>query len=368
MRALAAALVTVAFWTQQAPPGGAGWSKDPSSPVLLPSPAGAFDEDGVFPGPVTRNGVTYRLWFTGLDRFGIERIGLATSTDLLTWTKHLANPLIYPGPSGSWDSAGTGQATVDFDGISYRAWYRGVDAAGVGRIGLATSNDGTTFTKSPMNPVLNVGAAGSWDAGTIHFVHVVNDGNGYRMWYAASNAAGLVRFGSADSMNGTNWTKTFSNPEFGPGSPGEWDEGGLGSLRVIRDGMGWRMWYTGLGLDGRTRIGYAGSPDGHAWTRGPENPVIREGLPGSWDEHSVYVGGTMLEGVYFKMWFGGRAALPGGTPSLGFALATVPPPPDTPSTHSSCSYSAGDAAIAALPAASLMALLLLILVSRAHRR
>ncbi|HEY3225513.1 MAG TPA: hypothetical protein VGK61_00795 [Planctomycetota bacterium] len=364
MRALAAGLVTVAFWTQQAPPGGAGWTKDPSSPVLLPGTPGAFDEAGVFPGPVVRNGITYRLWFTGIDHLGRERIGLATSTDLLNWTKHLANPIIFPGPAGAWDAAGTGQATIHFDGINYRAWYRGLDAAGVGRVGLATSNDGINFTKSPMNPVLNVGGPGAWDAGAIHSVHVISDGNGYRMWYAASDASGLVRFGSAASTNGTTWTRTFSNPEFDPGSPGEWDEAGVASPRVLRDGMGWRLWYTGLGVDGRTRVGYADSPDGHGWTRGPANPVISEGLPGSWDEHSVYVGGTILEDGFFKMWYGGRDLFPGGTPALGFAAAAVPPPPDKPHPSTDCSFSPG----AAMPAAFLAALLLLILVSRPFRR
>jgi Glycosyl hydrolases family 43/FlgD Ig-like domain len=48
---------------------------------------GRFDSDHVWAPSIVRKGLTYFLFYTGVDASGDQRIGLATSTDLVTWTQ-----------------------------------------------------------------------------------------------------------------------------------------------------------------------------------------------------------------------------------------------------------------------------------------
>lgn len=90
------------------------------------------------------------------------RIGHATSTDLRTWTDH--GVVLAPGEPGSWDDLAlwTGSAIAHPDhgwAMLFTACAHGDDGL-VQRIGLATSSDLHTWTKHPANPVLE--ADGRW--------------------------------------------------------------------------------------------------------------------------------------------------------------------------------------------------------------
>ncbi|MFP4345539.1 MAG: glycosyl hydrolase family 32 [Anaerolineales bacterium] len=72
--------------------------------ALRPSPEGsaAFDSYTTWTGSVIRHAGLWYLFYTGgrRDEEGkIQRVGLATSTDLLRWDKHPANPLLTPDPT-----------------------------------------------------------------------------------------------------------------------------------------------------------------------------------------------------------------------------------------------------------------------------
>jgi beta-fructofuranosidase len=82
-------------------------------------------------------------------------IGHAVSTDLSTWT--VLPDAIRPGPRGSWDDLATWTGSVlERDG-RWHMLYTGISTAEDGRvqrIGLATSDDLGSWTKHPANPVI----------------------------------------------------------------------------------------------------------------------------------------------------------------------------------------------------------------------
>jgi beta-fructofuranosidase len=82
-------------------------------------------------------------------------IGHAVSSDLSAWT--VLPDALGPGPSGAWDDVATWTGSViEHDG-SWYMFYTGVSAPDGGFvqcIGLATSADLITWTKHPRNPVI----------------------------------------------------------------------------------------------------------------------------------------------------------------------------------------------------------------------
>ncbi len=240
------------------------------------------------------------------------------------WEKLGTNPIIPRGGAGAWDAASAGEPAVIKDGSTYKAWYTGQDAQGVFRIGYATSADGKVWTKSGSNPVLNIGGAGAFDAAGIASPAVIKDGATYKMWYMGDDANGTVAIGYATSSDGITWTKQNSgNAVFTQGAP--WEVNGVGSPSVILDGSTLKMWYTGKsggGIIGTLAIGYATSADGITWTRqNSSNPVLTGGA--SWAARGVGVPAVIKDGVIYKMWYTGYVTTQDTTnSSIGFASSS----------------------------------------------
>lgn len=65
--------------------------------ALRPGPAGAWDDRSTWTGSVLRAGGRWHLYYTGVstrDQGRVQRIGVATSGDLVRWTKDPASPLL----------------------------------------------------------------------------------------------------------------------------------------------------------------------------------------------------------------------------------------------------------------------------------
>jgi len=159
---------------------------------------------------VIKDGPIYKMWYTGYD--GSEgRIGYATSTNGVLWMKHLYNPVLNVGPSGSWDDEDVRHPWVIKEDSAFKMWYIGRDAAGHSRVGLATSIDGVLWTKIGLSPVLSEGASGQPDSRGIHRVCVIKDGFGYTMWYEARGEDGRSKICMAYSGDGGRWSKYDGN-------------------------------------------------------------------------------------------------------------------------------------------------------------
>ena len=196
----------------------------------------------------------------------------------VVWQKYNGNPVLQVGAYGTWDAGYLESPCVLNNGSTYEMWYAG-NTGGVWKIGHATSPDGLVWTKYAGNPVLSLGTTGAWDAVDVGGPCIIYDGTTYKMWYNGTNASDVTSIGYATSVDGINWTKYANNPIIV--SSQVW-EGNLiiGGPSVIFDGTTYKMWYH-ANLE-TTAIGYATSTDGIAWTKYVENPVL-EGTKDEWD-------------------------------------------------------------------------------------
>jgi len=201
---------------------GVAWNVHSPGPVLGPS-AGSWDAYYVMGPYVLRDSGQYKMWYTGISPGGLTgQIGYATSPDGISWTKHPSNPVLAPG-TASWESASAIYGCVIPDSSGYRMWYGGISSdVSQSGIGLATSLDGISWTKHASNPLLVSGAIGAWD----HIVfgpRVVMVSGTFYMYYSGEvSHYQSDRIGLATSSDGLLWTRHPSNPVLGP-TPGAWD-------------------------------------------------------------------------------------------------------------------------------------------------
>jgi predicted GH43/DUF377 family glycosyl hydrolase len=259
------------------------WNKLPTNPVLSPGPPGSWDETMAVANTVLRHEGIYKMWYEGDVSFGY-----ATSDDGITWIKSPSNPVMEPGTPDSWDGGNLDNASVVIVGEMYHMFYSAVDATNDNRIGHATSPDGINWTKNPSNPVIDIGVLGSWDQFEAMHPFVLYNNGQFHMYYNGHD--GLTqRIIYATSPGGTVWTRYTALPMLEKGAPGSWDDDELGPLSVIITGDMFHMWYTGWNTSDDIRIGYATSPDGLTWTKHGSNPVLAPGDPGAWDDMMIAV-------------------------------------------------------------------------------
>ena len=93
------------------------------------------------------------------------------------WTKHPDNPIMIPGDDGEWIYNTIGPNTVMLIDSIYHMYYDGAMNNSEWAIGHATSTNGISWTKDSINPILQLGAPGEWDADWISDVFVVKTDN-----------------------------------------------------------------------------------------------------------------------------------------------------------------------------------------------
>ncbi len=164
--------------------GGTSWTKDPQ-PVLGTGPRGSWDERGVAdPYVIALNG-TYYMFYLGQDRARRQRIGLARSPDGARWQKLRANPILELGESGVFDEDALGEPAVWASHGWYWMLYTGRGRTGIRRLGLAQSTDGVTWKKLP--DVFS-GAQG-WDNQVVCDPTVEVRADGIRVWFGGGDVA-----------------------------------------------------------------------------------------------------------------------------------------------------------------------------------
>jgi predicted GH43/DUF377 family glycosyl hydrolase len=130
---------------------GIGWTKWPSPVLSPPADPTQWDAGGVYASSVIWNGQLFGIWYSGINQTGIvPRIGFASSLDGGTWTRALSNPILVPGASGTWDSAGVEQPCAIQVGANFMLFYDGYSTHQGQRIGLALSPQGFTIPEFPL--------------------------------------------------------------------------------------------------------------------------------------------------------------------------------------------------------------------------
>jgi hypothetical protein len=121
------------------------------------------------------------------------------------------NPILTPGPSGSWDShvIEAGDAFKDF-GTYYLYYHATEDVGGGGyQTGVATSTHPLgPFTKFGDQPILPLGPEDSWDGRHAACAMVLKEGTDRYLIRILTRES----IGYASSRDGINWTKYSGNP------------------------------------------------------------------------------------------------------------------------------------------------------------
>jgi len=275
------------------------WVKSPFNPILEQGADGTWESgEELFPRVIEDLGI-YKMWYSA-GRGSNSRIGLATSLDGVAWTRYGGNPVLDLGTSGAWDSVMLCTPSVIKDGKTYKMWYTGAAGPSPNGMGYATSPDGISWTKHPNNPVLSSVPGGSWERDVVQHCAVIKDGTVYKMWYSGYEGSNS-RIGLATSNDGVTWTKHAGNPVLDLGPAGQWDATNVGGPAVIKHEGQYYMWY--FGRNGfPASIGLATSPDGITWTRLVNNPVLDVG-PRAWDGTLVYHPDVVWDGKRIQMWY-----------------------------------------------------------------
>ena len=279
------------------------WRKYEGNPVLGGESLGTcFDVNVVTNGPAP-----YTMYFSWRPK---KEIALVRSEDAMTWTQ-TPEICLEANPESGWEDNINRSCTVFKDGV-WHMWYTG-QAKGGSKIGYATSTDGVHFTRVRRNPVLvpekdyeklsTMNPYVRWDEGR----------KVWRMWYAAGETYEPNVLCYAESPDGLNWRKWEGNPMFGHGPRDSWDRDRVGACEVhpLPDGR-WAMFYIGYSDIDTARIGCAISKDGvTAWRRLAQNPIVAPDLC-TWDSSACYKPSVVRDerNGRWLLWYNGRNGKP----------------------------------------------------------
>jgi sucrose-6-phosphate hydrolase SacC (GH32 family) len=114
-------------------------------------------------------------------------LGLARSSDGVTWEKLRSNPLLELGEPGSFDEIGLGEPAVWSSGGSYWMLYTGRDRGERRRMGLAKSPDGIHWQRE--SGFMPVAGAEPWDRQVLCDPTVEVRPDGVRVWWGGGDIA-----------------------------------------------------------------------------------------------------------------------------------------------------------------------------------
>ncbi|HVB35376.1 MAG TPA: hypothetical protein VNJ52_13530 [Patescibacteria group bacterium] len=247
-----------------------------SNAILSPGASG-FDQGSIDSETwIEANGQIY-LFYCGWNAGETQaEIGVATGPNFQSLTKQ--GVVLAPGSAGAWDSGYVCGPRIFHQNGTYYLFYFGGQGtsyeAAPSSIGVATSTDLVTWTKASVNPILTPGTTGAWDAKQLFRPFAFEwQGTDY-LFYNAANAAGEEQIGYATASSPTGpWTKYASNPVFSPTGSG-WESSHVFDPEIFRFAGTWAMLYSGFGTG--QGIGWAFSSDLNTWTRSALNPLYVE--------------------------------------------------------------------------------------------
>jgi hypothetical protein len=194
--------------------GIVGWTGLTAASVFGVGEPGTFDGVSVSaPSLLLGEGDSASLYYAGSDG-NSSAIGLAQTTDGVSWQRVGETPVLSRGAAGAWDDAWVGHPSIVFEPESgvYHLWYVGSDGS-LDRIGYATSVDGLEWTRHTDSsgismPVFDgAGLPFALDGATRPSVTLLEDG--FEMWFEG-HTDGLSRLGRAWSLDGVNWTPVLN--------------------------------------------------------------------------------------------------------------------------------------------------------------
>jgi predicted GH43/DUF377 family glycosyl hydrolase len=263
-------------------PDGINWTRFGDAPVLPVGAPGEWDDSGMELATVLKVGAEYRMYYGGFGGDTPPQIGYATSSDGVTWSKYLGNPIISPG-SEPWNNVGVQHPHVFYDGAKYNMYVMTQGDAGSSpapHFAYLTSSDGLSWTWNNTNPIFSR----EWEQ-WLWRPFVYDEGAEFVQWYSLWNE-GAGHIGYATSDDGLDWERQ-AVPVLS-GTPGEWDEFFVADPMVLFLHEIYYEYY-GMWYDNDYAIGLATSLDGLAWSKDDSNPVFTGGDHPIWGEPVVEI-------------------------------------------------------------------------------
>ena len=234
------------------------------------------------------------------------------------FTKYASNPILSGGAAGTWDENHVADPFVmyDHDAGVWKMWYRGMDtSAGTFGIGYATaSSPFGPWTKYASNPVLTNTEA--WEGNYVFLPSVLKEGaSDYKMLYTGNEpASNNGRIGLATSSDGISWTKYASNPVLSPSGAGWMAASVFSSRTLIKAGSTYYVLFSGKSSSvGFSKSGYSTSSDLHSFTLSTNNPLLS--ATRAWESgetenpNALYLGGKYY--IFYDAWYGGAIGVAG---------------------------------------------------------
>lgn len=271
-------------------------TKHANNPVLDVGEPGQWDDKGCGCFSIADVRGRYHLYYMGAGRTNLFRIGLATSDDGIQWQRSAANPVLPPGPKGTWDDRQVTMPYVLNDSGKLSLYYTGSGKGG--GFGLATSDDGENWQRYGEGPVMR-GIGGSMDP------CVRKDGDGYRMWYVGKHGQAFRIF-QATSKDGIKWTRQ-TKPTLPLGKAGEFDERHHAGPVELRVGGRHYLFHLGGSAKG-WKLGLAISDNGVNWRKSSTNPILGTGKNNAWDSGSIMGHEVIWKDGKFHVWYAAHAS------------------------------------------------------------
>lgn len=147
----------------------------------------------------------------------IESLRLLGSTE--GFKPYDGNPILKPGPAGSFDAGALGSMCIlrvgDVLHLYYEAWGVRTTKKWIAKeyetlqIGHATSVDGIHWTKDPNNPVLPRGGKADFDRTGVWDPFVIHEDGQFKMWYGGGGGSQPnLGWAYATSADGSRFNKT----------------------------------------------------------------------------------------------------------------------------------------------------------------
>jgi predicted GH43/DUF377 family glycosyl hydrolase len=242
-------------------------------------------------------GTTIKAYYIDNDAYGKKGIGLATSTDGIIFTNQ--GNVLSTTPGG-WDANQASFPGIWYDNGTYYLVYEGTGSSTNGDIGLATSTNGTTFTKQ--GKILTHNTSG-WESTNIGTPDLYKVGTTWYLTYHGFNGTDC-QVGVATGTSLTALTKYTSNPVIATAVTGA-DSGTIGRRDIIYENGYYYMVYeisTDQPYDNaKWSHSFARSTDLLSWTKLPQKNIIAQTSTSYGNDGPAFLQLSGVTWIYYRV-------------------------------------------------------------------
>ncbi len=235
------------------------------------------------------------------------------------------NPILKPGPKGSWDEGVMETSDAFRDVRTYYLYYHATGGVGYHyQLGVASAPGPLgPFKKHGDKPILELGPKGSWDSSHAACAMILKEGpEEYYMWYSGTTSddgTGMWHIGLATAKHPLGpWKKHENNPVLK-------DFGYMGGVLKV-DGKyrlyvahpitppGYKRDYSPLA------VAVGDKPEG-PFVKYRDNPLMGQGKFGDWDDGGTSEAEVLYHNGMYHMFYGGAEFFGPRLEHVGYAYS-----------------------------------------------